>query len=52
MTTAPLYYMRFVLGDSDPFYQNWVIPFAFGLPLLVFIAEAMAKRQTPRAALD
>ncbi|MEO9971966.1 MAG: hypothetical protein ABJG15_19380 [Hyphomonadaceae bacterium] len=35
MTTAPLYYTRFLLGDSDPLYQYLIVPLAFGIPLLM-----------------
>ena len=37
MTTAPLYYTRFLLGDSDPIYQYLIVPVAFGVPLILLL---------------
>lgn len=49
MTTAPLYYTRFLLGDSDPLYQYLIVPLAFGVPLLLlglpFVLKIAGRRK-------
>jgi len=44
MTTAPLYYTRFLLGDSDPIYQYLIVPVAFGVPLLLLGLPFLRER--------
>ena len=44
---APLYWLRFQLGDASPVYQWLVVPIAFGVPLLFF-----ARRHFPRSIFD
>ncbi|MEM9668927.1 MAG: glycosyltransferase family 87 protein [Pseudomonadota bacterium] len=41
MVFAPIYYMRFLLGDSDAFYQWVLVPIAFGIPILLFAVEPL-----------
>ncbi len=43
MLTAPLYYIRFISGDTDPFYQTIIVPLAFGVPLMTWIGPAFFK---------
>ncbi len=43
MTSAPLYYTRFLLGDSDPIYQYLIVPVAFGLPLLLLALPLFSR---------
>lgn len=33
IVTAPLYWLRFTMGDDNPAYQWGIVPIAFGLPL-------------------
>jgi hypothetical protein len=43
--TAPIYYIRFILGDQDMVYQ-WVwVPIAFGLPLLLLLVPERFYRR-------
>ena len=45
MTLAPIYYTRFLYGDTDPVYQ-WVwVPIAFGIPIMLFAVEPLLRRQ-------
>jgi hypothetical protein len=44
MTTAPLYYTRFLLGDSDPVYQYIIVPVAFGVPLIILGLPYLRER--------
>lgn len=42
---APIYYIRFILGDADPVYQ-WVwVPVAFGVPLLLLLVPEKTYRR-------
>ena len=44
--TAPIYYLRFILGDENSVYQ-WVwVPIAFGLPLALLLIPARLNRST------
>ncbi len=43
--TAPLYWLRFELGDDSLFYQRVVIPFAFGLPLALLFFPFFQRGQ-------
>ncbi|MEO0882072.1 MAG: hypothetical protein AAFY34_05020 [Pseudomonadota bacterium] len=45
MVMAPLYYMRFLYGDADPFYQWCIIPIAFGIPILLFAVEPVFRQR-------
>lgn len=45
MLTAPLYYLRFLMGDTDLIYQWVVVPIAFGVPLVLFIALSILPRR-------
>ena len=40
---APLYWLRFQLGDTDPVYQWVIVPIAFGVPLAVLAHEFRQK---------
>ncbi len=42
--TAPLYYLRFPLGDDNPLFQWGLVPIAFGLPLALAIISAIQSR--------
>ena len=44
MMLAPLYYMRFLLGDEALIYQWGVVPIAFGLPLVIMLIEGQRRR--------
>ncbi|MEM7639255.1 MAG: hypothetical protein AAF269_09335 [Pseudomonadota bacterium] len=46
---APLYWLRFQMGDADPIYQWIIVPIAFGLPLAVLAHEFRQKE--PRDAI-
>ncbi|MEL7481103.1 MAG: glycosyltransferase 87 family protein [Pseudomonadota bacterium] len=48
MVTAPLYYTRFLLGDAHSLYQWGIVPIAFGVPLLLVLAEAFWRRDYAR----
>lgn len=41
---APLYWLRFQLGDESNFYQWGVVPIAFGVPLLLLLPSAFNRR--------
>ena len=41
---APLYWLRFQLGDEDPVYQWVVVPIAFGVPLSLIVAHYLNRR--------
>jgi len=41
---APLYWLRFYLGDGSALYQWGIVPVAFGLPLVVLILPALKRR--------
>ena len=43
--TAPVYYIRFILGDQDPVYQWLWVPLAFGLPLLLLLVPRAIYRR-------
>lgn len=45
MLAAPLYYLRFLLGDDAFVYQWCVVPIAFGGPLLCFIVPPLLARR-------
>lgn len=42
---APLYWMRFQLGDAHPFYQWILVPIAFGIPLAL-LAHSLRRKET------
>lgn len=44
MLTAPLYWLRFQLGDDALLYQWAIVPIAFGLPLLL-VAYSLQKKE-------
>lgn len=43
MASAPLYWLRFAMGDDNPLYQWGVVPLAFGLPLIVAVWSLQNK---------
>lgn len=49
MLAAPLYYLRFLLGDTDPIYQWVIVPIAFGVPLIAFCASSFLNRSQNHA---
>jgi hypothetical protein len=42
---APIYYIRFILGDQDPVYQWIWVPLAFGVPLLLLLVPRSIYRR-------
>ena len=42
--TAPLYYLRFIFGDENPFYMWGIVPIAFGIPLLILLMSARVSK--------
>ncbi|MEL7031993.1 MAG: glycosyltransferase 87 family protein [Pseudomonadota bacterium] len=42
---APLYWLRFQLGDDNPVYQWIIVPLAFGIPLAL-LANTLRKQET------
>ncbi len=45
ITTAPIYYTRFILGDESPVYQWGWVTLAFGLPLILLLIPERYWRQ-------
>ncbi len=43
MATAPLYWLRFAMGDDNPLYQWGVVTVAFGLPLILLLWSLQNK---------
>ena len=48
ITTAPIYYTRFILGDENPFYQWGWVSLAFGLPLILLLIPERYWRKLGR----
>ena len=48
ITTAPIYYTRFILGDESPVYQWGWVTLAFGLPLILLLIPERYWRQLGR----
>ena len=41
---APLYWLRFQMGDASPVYQWAIVPIAFGAPLILFALPYLRRR--------
>lgn len=52
MFMAPLYYLRFLLGDDVALYQWGVVPVAFGVPLVCFALSAVISWRRRDARLE